>query len=446
MGGQRITEVAADTQRQQGARHEQTVLLGVTGCIAAYKACELLRLLQKAGARVKVVMTPMGTEFVTPSTFRALSGEEVALAPIDDPGSPIHHISLAQEADVFLIAPATANTINKLANGVADNLLTTTALATKAPLLIAPAMNVHMWRDETTQDSLARLRDRGAVIIEPEVGYLACGEMGEGRLASVEKIAACALGELRRSHSLEGRRILVTAGATREHIDPIRFLSNPSSGMTGYVIAEEAARRKATVTLISGPTTLPDPFGCTVLRVTSASDMLDAASRVFKGHHVADESSTDRLSAAQFSGGQPFADAVSKPQPFDAAIFTAAVADYRPLERRAHKLKKNEQGSEMLLRLVANPDILRTLAEDKGSALIVGFAAETHDVIAAAQRKLREKRADLIVANDVSASGLGFATTHNRWHFVTETSIETTDILHKRTLACLLLDTLERMF
>jgi phosphopantothenoylcysteine decarboxylase/phosphopantothenate--cysteine ligase len=422
---QRITEAETDTQRQQSTRHEPTVLLGVTGCIAAYKACELLRLLQKAGARVKVVMTPMGAQFVTPATFRALTGEEVALAPVDDPSAPIHHISLAQEADVFLIAPATANTINKLANGVADNLLTTAALATKAPLLIAPAMNVHMWRDETTQDSLARLRGRGAVIIEPEAGYLACGEIGEGRLAPIEKIAEWTLGELRRSRDLEGRRILVTAGATREHIDPIRFLSNPSSGMTGYAIAEEAARRKAAVTLISGPTTLPDPFDCTVLRVTSASDMLDATSRVFKEWDPTGKS--------------------SKGQPFDAAIFTAAVADYRPLERQVHKLKKSEQGSEMLMRLIANPDILATLAQDKGSTLIVGFAAETQDVIAAAKRKLKEKRADLIVANDVSDSGLGFASTHNRWHFVTETSVETTDVLHKRTLACLLLDTLERM-
>jgi phosphopantothenoylcysteine decarboxylase/phosphopantothenate--cysteine ligase len=438
---QRIAEAMTDTQQQQSTRHEPTVLLGVTGCIAAYKACELLRLLQKAGARVKVVMTPMGAQFVTPATFRALTGEEVALAPVDDPSAPIHHISLAQEADVFLIAPATANTINKLANGVADNLLTTAALATKAPLLIAPAMNVHMWRDETTQDSLARLRGRGAVIIEPEAGYLACGEIGEGRLAPVEKIAEWTFGELRRSRGLKGRRILVTAGATREHVDPIRFLSNPSSGMTGYAIAEEAARRKAAVTLISGPTTLPDPFDCTVLRVTSASDMLDATSRVFKGWHVEDEPSRDQLPA-----DQPFTNETPKRQPFDAAIFTAAVADYRPLERRVHKLKKSEQGDEMLMRLVANPDILATLAKDKGSTLIVGFAAETQDVIAAAKRKLKEKRADLIVANDVSDSGLGFATTHNRWYFVTETSVETTDILHKRSLACLLLDTLERMF
>jgi phosphopantothenoylcysteine decarboxylase/phosphopantothenate--cysteine ligase len=394
------------------ATRERTVLVGVTGCVAAYKACELVRLLQKAGARVKVVMTPMGAQFVTPATFRALTDAEVALAPIDEAQAPIHHISLAQEADLFLIAPATANTINKLANGVADNLLTTTALATEAALLIAPAMNVHMWRDETTQTSLARLRARGVTVIEPEAGYLACGEVGEGRLASVERIAELALIELGRSRDLEGRRVLVTAGATREHIDPVRFLSNPSSGTTGYAIAEEAARRGAEVVLVSGPTTLPDPFGCSVIRVTGAREMFDAAKKAFSE------------------------------KPCDAAIFTAAVADYQPAERLQHKLKKSEQGDELSLRLVPTPDILATLAADKGSTFIVGFAAETQDVIAAAQRKLREKNADLIVANDVSSPALGFASTHNRWHFVSASGVETTETLPKPTLARQLLDTL----
>jgi phosphopantothenoylcysteine decarboxylase/phosphopantothenate--cysteine ligase len=396
-------------------KRERTVLLGVTGCIAAYKSCELVRLLQKAGVRVKVVMTPMGAEFVTPTTFKALTREEVALAPLDDPNAPIRHISLAQEADVFLIAPATANTLSKLANGVADNLLTTTALATEAPLLVAPAMNAHMWRDEATQRSLDLLRERGVSIIEPEAGYLACGEIGEGRLAPVAEIAQRTLAELERSRDLEGRRVLITAGATREHIDPVRYLSNPSSGATGYAIAEEAARRGAEVVLVSGPTTLPDPFGCVVTRVTSALEMLEVATAAFDA------------------------------QPFDAAVFTAAVADYRPSERREHKLKKGEQGGEFSLRLVSNPDILATLAARKGATFVVGFAAETHDVISAAQRKLEKKGADLIVANDVSDPSLGFASTHNRWHFVTAEAVETTDILHKRTLARLLLDAVARL-
>jgi phosphopantothenoylcysteine decarboxylase/phosphopantothenate--cysteine ligase len=447
--------------RRESAKHEPTVLLGVTGCVAAYKACELVRLLQKAGVRVKVVMTPMGAEFVTPATFKALTRAEVALAPVDDPSAPIHHISLAQEADVFLIAPATANTINKLANGVADNLLTTTALATEAPLLIAPAMNVHMWRDEATRESLGRLRERGVTIIEPEAGYLACGEIGEGRLAPVAEIAEWVLTELGRARDLEGRRILVTAGPTREHLDPVRFFSNPSSGATGYAIAEEAARRGAEVVLVSGPTVLPDPFGCTVVRVTSAIEMLEAVEQGFAEsaavvardavaaggavtvtEAAAAEAAATATAAAAASAkaASPITDAPA----FDAAIFTAAVADFRPVERREHKLKKGEQGTELSVRLVANPDILTTMAARRGTAFIVGFAAETRDVIAAAQRKLREKNASLIVANDVSDPALGFASTHNRWHFVTAHGVETTDVLHKRTLARLLLDAVAR--
>ncbi|MDR0347210.1 MAG: bifunctional phosphopantothenoylcysteine decarboxylase/phosphopantothenate--cysteine ligase CoaBC [Coriobacteriales bacterium] len=404
-------ESSAQTPAQpQPQASEPTLLLGVTGCIAAYKACEIVRLLQKAGLRVKVVMTPSGAQFVTPTTFRALTHEEVALEPIDDANAPIHHISLAQEADVFLIAPATANTISKLANGVADNLLTTAALATEAPLLIAPAMNVHMWRDEATRASLDCLRARGATIIEPQDGYLACGEVGEGRLAPVEEIAAAAIDELRRARDFAGRRILVTAGPTREYFDPVRFLSNPSSGATGYAIAEEAARRGAEVVLVSGPTVLPSPFGCTTIRTTSALEMFEATKTAFDA------------------------------QPFDAAIFTAAVADFRPGESRAHKLKKGERDGSWTLDLIPNPDILATLAADKGSTLIVGFAAETQDIIAAAQRKLVTKNADIIVANDVSDPALGFAGVHNQWHLVTVNGVETTEILHKRTLARLLMD------
>ena len=390
-----------------------TVLLGVTGCIAAYKACELIRALQKEDVRVKVVLTPTGAEFVTPTTFRALTNEEVALAPIDDPHAPIHHISLAQEADVFVIAPATANTINKLANGVGDNLLTTTALATEAPMIIAPAMNVHMWRDETTQLSLSRLRERGVEIVEPEAGYLACGEIGEGRLASIEEITTSVLAELRRARDLKGRHLLITAGPTREYIDPARFLSNPSSGKTGYAIAQEAARRGAEVVLISGPTTLADPFGCTTIRVSSALEMFEEAKKAFVD--------------------------------LDAAIFTAAVADFRPTFPQRHKTKKAESGNESSLELTSNPDILAALAADKGSTYIIGFAAESQSIIEAAKQKLCSKNADLIVANDISDPALGFASDQNRWHFVTAEHTETTDILPKKALARLLLDKLVEM-
>lgn len=390
--------------------HEPTVLLGVTGSIAAYKACELVRLLQKANVRVKVVTTPMGAQFVTPATFKALTREEVALAPIDDPNDPIHHITLAEEADVFLIAPATANTLNKLASGVGDNLLTTTALATEAPILIAPAMNVHMWRDEATQQSIARLRERGIEVIEPEAGYLACGDIGEGRLAPVEEISQRALKELSRARDLEGKRFLVTAGATREHLDPVRFISNPSSGITGYALAQEAARRGAEVVLISGPVNLPKPFGVTVLPVTSALEMFEAAQGIFAQGNL------------------------------DAAIFSAAVADFRPAQCAENKVKKTDLDEHLSVRFVPNPDILKTLAADKGSTYVVGFAAETQNAVAEAQRKLHAKNADLIVANDVSTPGLGFASSHNHWYFVTEEGVEDTAVLHKKTLAALLLD------
>ncbi|MDR1421373.1 MAG: bifunctional phosphopantothenoylcysteine decarboxylase/phosphopantothenate--cysteine ligase CoaBC [Coriobacteriales bacterium] len=401
-----------------------TILLGVTGCIAAYKACELVREFQRAGARVKVVMTPMAAEFVTPATFQALTREEVALAPVGDAHEPIHHISLAQEADLVLIAPATANTLNKLASGVADNLLTTTVLATEAPVLIAPAMNVHMWRDQTTQESIARLRSRGVAVIEPAEGYLACGEIGEGRLAPLPEIVETVMAELARARDLEGRRILVTAGPTREYLDPVRFLSNPSSGKTGYAIAQEAARRGAEVVLVSGPTELPDPFGCVLIRVTSAQQMFDACELHFA--HL------------------------------DAAIFTAAVADFRPAEYQESKIKKNavhdqqsaikmqSSGESAQLELVPTPDILATLAAKKGQTYIVGFAAETEDLLTAARDKLVRKNADLIVANDVSDPSLGFGSSHNRWHFVTAAGDESSDLLSKTALARLLLDRVSR--
>jgi phosphopantothenoylcysteine decarboxylase/phosphopantothenate--cysteine ligase len=379
--------------------------------VAAYKSCELLRALQKADVRVKVVMTAHAAEFVTPTTFKALTREPVALDLFDDPSAPIHHISLAQEADVFLIAPATANVINKLAQGVADDLLTTTALATEAPLIIAPAMNVHMWRDEVTRASIATLKARGVQVIEPTAGYLACGDEGEGRLAEVASILAPTLQELTRSRDLNAMRILVTAGPTREPLDPVRYLTSPSSGLTGYAIAQEAARRGAQVTLVSGPTNLPDPFGVKTVRVTTAQQMLDAASAAFTGTHT--------------------------------AIFTAAVADFRPQDVATHKIKKDrdlDASGTLTLTLMQNPDILATLAAHKNETYVVGFAAETEDILKAAQRKLVTKNADLIVANDVSQPGLGFGSSHNKVWFVTAEGAEESAVITKTQLARTLLD------
>jgi phosphopantothenoylcysteine decarboxylase/phosphopantothenate--cysteine ligase len=379
-----------------------TVVLGVTGCIAAYKACELVRELQRAGMRVKVVMTEAATHFVGPATFRSLTGEPVATSLWDAPSSArVFHVSLAEEADVLVVAPATANVVAKLASGRADDLLTTVALATEAPLIVAPAMNTHMWRADATQANLSVLRARGAVIVEPDTGELACGDVGEGRLAPVERIAESVLAAARRASDLAGVRVLVTAGPTIEPLDPVRFLTNASSGKTGYAIAEEAARRGADVSLVSGPTTLPDPFGVRTVRVTTALEMRDAVNEEY-----------------------------SKA---DVVVATAAVSDFRPASPAAHKVHKDD--APALLELVRNPDILAELGEGKGARLLVGFAAETRDVVASAQAKLASKNIDLVVANDVSEPGLGFGADVNRVSLVSADGVDELPVLGKRAIA-----------
>ena len=377
------------------------VVLGVTGCIAAYKACELARALIKHGCRVKVVMTEAATKFVGPTTFRALTGEPVGVGLWDESDARVHHISLAEQAGVFVIAPATANTLAKISEGRADDLLSTSALATEATLVIAPAMNVHMWLAETTQAAIAKLRARGAVIVEPESGELACGDVGEGRLADPAVIAEAVLAEVKRSRDLRGVRVLVTAGPTQEALDPVRFLGNRSSGKTGYAIAEEAARRGAEVTLVSGPTVLPDPFGVRTLRVTSAQQMRDAA-----------------LGA--------YADV-------DAVVATAAVSDFRPVAPVEHKLKKDV--ASLTIELERTPDILAELGASKDGRLLVGFAAETQGVLDAAAGKLSAKNLDLVVGNDVSVEGLGFGSDTNRVWLVSVDGAEELPIQTKTSIA-----------
>ncbi len=384
----------------------KTVVLGVTGGIGAYKACELARSLMRAGIRVRVVMTESATKFVTPVTFRALTREPVAVSLWDEPDAKIHHISLGQEADVMVIAPCTANVIAKLAHGRTDDLLTTTALATEAPLIVAPAMNVHMWRKEITQANVAALRARGVMFVEPESGELACGEVGEGRLAAVDSIVAAALEELGRARELEGVCVLVTAGGTREPIDPVRYIGNRSSGRTGFAIAEEAARRGADVTLVTGPATLADPFGVRTVRVETALQMRDAAEEAFD-------------------------DA-------DVVIASAAVADFRPAEASEGKIKKDDAPDT--IELVPNPDILASLAERKGSRVLVGFAAESGDAAAGARAKLMAKHLDLVVANDITEPGLGFDSARNRVTLVTAQGDEELPEMDKRVLARVLLD------
>lgn len=381
------------------------ILLGVTGCIAAYKSCEILRLLQKAGQDVKVVMTEHATEFVGPTTFRALSGHEVAVELFDEPGDPIHHISLAKEPDLFLIAPATANVIAKIAQGVADDLLTTTALATKVSLVIAPAMNAGMWNDEVTRANVAALEARGHTIVCPDSGYLACGDVGSGRLAEPEAIVQATLDMLVRSRDMEGMHVLVTSGPTQEPLDPVRYISNGSSGKSGYAIAAEARDRGACVTLVSGPVSLPDPEGVEVIHVRTADEMLEACRK-------------------------PFADA-------DIALFVAAVSDWKPQGRADQKIKHD--GEDLTVTFVPNPDIAATLAADKGDTLVVTYAAETQDVLSNARRKLVAKNADLVVANDVSGE-LGMGSADNRVWFVGADSVEELPVLSKRLIARKLFD------
>lgn len=395
-----------------GDSASKTVVLGVTGCIAAYKSCELARLLVRRDVRVKAVMTEAATHFVGPLTLRTLTDEPVATSLWDDPGSaPVHHISLAEEADVFVIAPATANVIAKLAHGRADDILTTTALATEAPMVIAPAMNTHMWRDPATRENLALLRARGTIVVEPGAGELACGDTGEGRLADVDEILHAIEAELERARDLDGARILVTAGPTHEPIDPVRFVGNRSSGKTGYAIAEECARRGAQVTLVSGPTVLPDPFGVTTVRVETALEMESAVASVY-----------------------PRADAV---------VATAAVADFRPERVADEKIKKGDAAGAIAL--VANPDILADMGARKGDRVLVGFAAETGDVIEHARGKLAAKGLDLVVANDVSIPGQGFGSDVNAVWLVDAMGEREIALAHKREIARLVADEVARL-
>ena len=392
---------------------QKTVLIGVTGCIAAYKSAEIVRALQKRGLRVKVVMTEHATHFVDPLTFRSLTHEPVAVGLFDDPSDPIHHISLAEEADLFLIAPCTANVAAKIAHGIADDLLTTTALACTAPLVVAPAMNVHMYEAAATQENLSTLARRGARIVEAGSGYLACGDVGRGRLAEIEDIVDCVLdtleGDARRD--LEGMHVLVTAGPTEEPIDPVRFITNRSSGKMGYAVAEAAAARGAKVTLVSGPVALSAPVDVETISVCTAIEMLDAAR-------------------------EPFAAS-------DIAVFAAAVADMRPASIADRKLKKGVDSDEATLAslaLVPNPDIIKTFAASKRSdQIIAGFAAETEDIVANAQKKLSAKHADLIVGNRVG-EGIAFGQDDNQAVLVTNQGVDELPLMSKRCLADSILD------
>ena len=388
----------------------KTVLIGVTGCVAIYKACEVVRGLQKAGVRVKVVMTEHATEFIQPALFRALTREPVAVGLFDDaPGDPIHHISLAKEADLFLIAPCTANVMGKIANGVADDLLTTTAMATTATLAIAPAMNVQMYESAANQENMRILKERGVEFIDPESGYLACGDVGKGRLADPNDIVTFALELLHVRQDLAGKRVLITAGPTVEPIDPVRFISNPSSGKTGFAIAEAAQERGADVTIVCGPVALPDPLGVEIVHVKTTCQMFDAVDKRFDD--------------------------------VDIAVFTAAVSDFRPVEVAESKLKKGSaDGALTRINLVENPDILATMgARKRAGQVVVGYAAETEDVVENARKKLVAKNANFIVGN-LAGSGRAFGTDDNEIVLVDEAGATNVGPASKRELADVVLD------
>ena len=356
------------------------VILGVTGCIGAYKAAIVLRLLQKNEIAVYPVMTHSATKFLGPLTLEKLSGNPVVSDLFGSESSEIQHIALARRSDLLLVAPATANILAKFASGIADDFLSTIYLSTTTPVMVAPAMNVEMWHHPATRENLEKLRRRGVFVVEPGVGYQACGEEGEGRLAEPDEIVRQVLRVLSRSGSLGGKRVLVTAGPTVEDIDPVRYVSNRSSGKMGYALAAEAVRRGANVCLISGPVRLAPPAGAELVLVRSAAEMARA---VF----------------------ERFGDT-------DIVVQAAAVADYRPVDRMEQKRKKS--GERWSLELEATQDILKELGTRKSHQFLVGFAAESERLVENAREKLRDKSLDLIVANDISIPGSGIEADENQ--------------------------------
>jgi len=389
------------------------IVLGITGGIAAYKSAELTRLLKGAGADVRVVMTPAATEFITPLTLQALSGNPVHLHLLDaEAEAGMGHIELAKWADLILIAPASADFMARLANGNGNDLLSTICLATDAPICLAPAMNQAMWRDDSTQDNARILRDRGVTLFGPASGEQACGDTGPGRMMEPTDLAELAAGQFERG-LLTGKTVFITAGPTREPLDPVRYISNHSSGKMGYALAEAAVDAGARVKLISGPVNLAAPERMTRVSVQSAEDMLAA--------------SLDDLESC------------------DIFIASAAVADYRPTSVAEHKMKKGNE-EIMELHLVKNPDIVATVAGSPDKPFTVGFAAETRDVLSYARGKLERKNLDMIVANDVSRTDIGFNSDENAVTVITPDSEQELPQASKRQLAGQIIEQIARSY
>lgn len=364
---------------------EKNVVVGVTGGIAAYKACDVVSRLKKLNANVDVIMTESATEFVKPQTFQALSHNPVITSMFETPRYwDIEHISLAQKSDLILIVPATANIIGKVANGIADDMLSTTIMASTGKVVFAPAMNTKMYQNQILQSNIEKLKSFGYYFIAPESGRLACGDIGAGKLADPEKIIQYIIGLLTPVKDLSGKKVLITAGPTVEEIDPVRFITNRSTGKMGYALAEAAAERGADVTLVSGPTHITPPQGVKFISVRSALDMYKTVLAQFEEQHI--------------------------------VIKSAAVADYRPENISAKKIKKED--GNLTLTFVRNPDILMELGKIKKQQILVGFAAETNDLVENAKNKIKKKNLDFIVANDVTEEGAGFASDTNIVHLI----------------------------
>ncbi len=384
------------------------IVLGVTGGIAAYKSAEIVSRLRHLGANVHVIMTKNATEFVSPLTFQTLSANQVVTDTFAAPEYwNVEHVALAKLAEVFVIAPATANILAKMANGIADDMLSTTVLATKAPILIAPAMNTGMWTAEATKQNVKTLKERGVFMIGPERGILACGDEGTGRMSEPEAIVEEICRILARKQDFAGKKVLVTAGATRERLDPVRFITNDSSGKMGFAIAEAARDRGAEVTVVRGSVTAEIPVGVRVIPVESARDLYDVMMKEAPGQ--------------------------------DVIIQAAAVSDYRPTEQSDKKIKKTD--GNLILELTENPDIAKAVGKNKKpDQTLVGFAAETDNVEKNAQSKLTKKNLDMIVANDVTKPGAGFNVDTNIAALITADGIEEEPLQTKRQLAEKILD------
>ncbi len=386
----------------------KNIILGVSGGIAAYKACELVSRLKKLNANVDVIMTQSATKFVMPLTFQSLSLNQVVVDTFSEPKYwEIEHIALAKKADIMIVAPATANIIGKVANGIADDMLSTTIMATRAPVIFAPAMNTNMYLNRIVQNNIEKLKSLGYLFVEPAVGRLACGDIGQGKMEEPEFIEQKIIQILSSKSDLKSMSILVTAGPTQEAIDPVRYISNHSTGKMGFAIAERAAARGAKVTLISGPTKLATPEGVQRINVISGKEMFEKVMEHFKQS--------------------------------DIIIKSAAVADYTPAEVSTQKLKKKDD--ELYIKLNRNTDILLELGKIKGDKVLVGFAMETQDLIENAKSKLHKKNADLIIANDLKVEGAGFGTETNVATIINKNgTAEKLPIMSKVELANIILD------